>query len=176
MSVRLHIRPLYTHNSSTPPLRGTPIHRHTLIKLKWYSEGPFAGPLTSTLHMTVSVKRRRTLIGGPWTKGGLMLDSACYIRLCMTVLPFSFQHISNSQVEWLVTTTTPTYTTPAFHQIHTSVNFYKYFFLPLAVVQWNKLPAEVVMLHALWQSGLLITSYPRNNRLVFNMFLNLICF
>ena len=34
----------------------------------------------------------------------------------------------------------------AVRQIHTSVNVYKYAFSPLAVVQWNKLPADVVML------------------------------
>ena len=31
-----------------------------------------------------------------------------------------------------------------FHQIHTRKDFYKYFFFPLAVVQWNALPESAV--------------------------------
>ena len=39
----------------------------------------------------------------------------------------------------------------ALRQINTSVNFYKYSFFTMAVVQWNKLPADVVMMHTLPQ-------------------------
>ena len=34
----------------------------------------------------------------------------------------------------------------AFRQIHTSVDIYKYSFFPLAVLQWNSLPAEIAVL------------------------------
>ena len=33
-----------------------------------------------------------------------------------------------------------------FRQVHTSRNFYKYSFFPLAIVQWNALPESVVCL------------------------------
>ena len=33
-----------------------------------------------------------------------------------------------------------------FHQLHTTTNYYKYFFFPLAIVQWNALPADVACL------------------------------
>ena len=36
-------------------------------------------------------------------------------------------------------------------QIHTLVNFYKYQFYPLVVVQWNRLPSDIVLLHTLAQ-------------------------
>lgn len=37
----------------------------------------------------------------------------------------------------------------AFRQIHTSVDYYKFLFFPLAVWQWNHLPASIVMLPTL---------------------------
>ena len=67
-------------------------------KIEMVRQRPIPGPLTAN-HMTVSVKCRRTLIGGRLTKGGRNLDFACYVRLCMALLPFNFHHISNSQVE-----------------------------------------------------------------------------
>ena len=39
----------------------------------------------------------------------------------------------------------------AIRQIHTSFNFYKYSFFPLAVWQWNRLPSNVVLLPTLTQ-------------------------
>lgn len=44
-------------------------------------------------------------------------------------------------------------------QIHTSFNFYKYSFFPLAAVQWNKLPAEVVVLPTLDQFRVVVRSH-----------------
>ena len=32
-----------------------------------------------------------------------------------------------------------------YRQIHTGANYYKYSFFPLAIVQWNALPEEVVL-------------------------------
>ena len=32
-----------------------------------------------------------------------------------------------------------------FIQIHTSANYYKYYFFPLAIVQWNNLPSSTVL-------------------------------
>ena len=32
-----------------------------------------------------------------------------------------------------------------FRQIHTGKDYYKYFFFPLAIVQWNALPANVAV-------------------------------
>ena len=170
MSVRLHIRPLYVHTSSTPPLCGALIHRHTVIKFKWYREGPFAGPLTIIPHMTVSVKCRWTLFGGPWTKGGLLLDFACYIRLCMALLSFNFHHISNSQVEWL--TGTPSLLVKFIH-LWTFTNTP---FTPWLLCNGTRYQSMLLCcplcLSSVWQSGLLTTSYPRHSRSVFN----LICF
>ena len=54
----------------------------------------------------------------------------------------------------------------ALRQIHTLVNFYKYSFCPLFVVQWNRLPYDVVLL--------LTTSYHKHNSPVFNLILTLI--
>ena len=104
------------------------MHRDTRIKLKWYSEGP----LTTILHMTVSVKYWQTLVGGPWTNGGLMLDFACYIRLSMAFSPFSFRHISNSQIEWLVKATPSLFVKFILLLTFTNTHF------RLAAVQWNK--------------------------------------
>ena len=33
-----------------------------------------------------------------------------------------------------------------YHQIHTRVDYYKYSFYPLAIVQWNQLPSQIVLL------------------------------
>ena len=40
---------------------------------------------------------------------------------------------------------------PALRQIHTLVNFYKNSFYPLVVVQWNRLPSDIVLLPTLAQ-------------------------
>ena len=133
-------------------------------KIKWYSEGPFAGPLTTTLHVTASVKGRRTLVGGPWTKEGLMLDFASYMGL----LPFNFHYISKPSR--MTRHSHPL----AFRQIHTSVNFYKNSFLSLAVVQWNRLPVDVVMLPTVSQFNVAVRS-PVTLDTIY-LLLNLICF
>ena len=46
----------------------------------------------------------------------------------------------------------------AIRQIHTSFNFYKYSFFPLAVWQWNKLPSNVVLLPILTQFSVAVRS------------------
>ena len=46
----------------------------------------------------------------------------------------------------------------ALTQIHTSCNYYKYVFFPLSVVQWNRLPAGVVVLPTLDQFGAAVRS------------------
>ena len=55
-------------------------------------------------------------------------------------------------------------------QIHTSASFCKYSFFPLAVVQWNRLPTDTVLLFTLnsvQQLGLLTTRCHKNNMPVF---------
>ena len=51
-------------------------------------------------------------------------------------------------------------------QIHTPANFYKYSFFPLAVVQWNRLPTDIVLLPTLTQ----FTRCHKHNMPVFNLF------
>ena len=46
----------------------------------------------------------------------------------------------------------------ALTQIHTSCNYYKYSFFPPSVVQWNRLPAGVVVLPTLDQFGVAVRS------------------
>ena len=46
---------------------------------------------------------------------------------------------------------TPPPRTHTLRQIHTSANFYKYSFFPLAVVQWNRLLTDIVLLSTLTQ-------------------------
>ena len=46
----------------------------------------------------------------------------------------------------------------AFTQIHTSNDYYKYSFFPLSVVQWNRLPADVLVLPTLEQFGVTVRS------------------
>ena len=75
-----------------------------------------------------------TLVGGPWTRGGLMLDFACYIQLYMALLPVNFHNIS--------------------------VMFYKYPPPPPlrpAVVQYQ-LPTDAVMLSSLPQFSAAVRS------------------
>ena len=64
----------------------------------------------------------------------------------------------------------------ALRQIHTLVIFYKYSFYPLVVVQWDRLPSDIVLhwLSSVRQFGLLITSYHKHNSPVFNLILTLI--
>ena len=46
----------------------------------------------------------------------------------------------------------------ALHQIHTSVNYYKYSFFPAAVVYWNKRPCSIVTLPTLDQLSVAVWS------------------
>ena len=166
MSVRLHIRPLYAHNSSTSPLCEAPKHRHTLIKLKSYSKGPFAGPLTTTVHMTVSVKCRQFLVGGSWTKGGLMLDLASLYMIVRGLvaiqLPPYFQRLvsasSSPLIKFILLWT------------FTSTPFFSPWLLCNETSYQPMLLCCLHRLNSVWQKGLLTTSYPRHNRPVFNLF------
>ena len=47
----------------------------------------------------------------------------------------------------------------AIRQIHTSFNFYKYSFFPLAVWQWNRQPSNVVLLPTLTQFSVAVRSF-----------------
>ena len=63
----------------------------------------------------------------------------------------------------------------ALRQINTSANFYKYSFFPLAVVQWNRLPTDIVLLFTLTQFSSAVRSLDHQMP-VFNLFLNLTSF
>ena len=122
--MRLHIKPLYAHNSSTPPLCRAPIHRHKIemvqrMAIRW---------TLNYYYSYDSVSQMQTNLG--WRSVDQRRVDA---RLCML----------NTIAHCLFAIQQPPL---AVRQIHTSVNVYKYAFFPLAVVQWNKLPADVVML------------------------------
>ena len=71
-----------------------------------------------------------------------MHSSACSIELSMDVailMPDYIQQQPNTHVSSYCHSM-------AFRQVHILKNFYKYSFIPLAIVQWNALPESVVFL------------------------------
>ena len=104
--------------------------------------------------MTVSVKCRRALVGGPCTKVGLMLDFACYIRLMAVSTTFLTANWNDSSQ-------------PPPRSLSNSYfcELLQILISPLAVVQWNKLPDDAVKLPTLPQFSVAVRSLdPRQKK------------
>ena len=71
----------------------------------------------------------------------------------MPLLLSPWLHIFNNTAEWFLTIIL------TLRQSHTFFNFYEYSFFSLAIVQWNKLRADVILLPALTQFFVAVRSF-----------------
>ena len=132
MYVRLHIKPLYARNSSTPRLCGAPIHRHKIEMvqrkaIRWTLDNYYSYD---------SVSQMQTNLG--WRSLDQRRADA---RLCM-LYTTAHGRIAIQQPSI------------ALRQIHTSVTFYKYSFFPWLLCNGTSYqPMLLCCLHGSIQRG-----------------------
>ena len=120
------MRPLYAHNSSTPPLCGAPIHRLTLIKLNGAAKAIRWTLNNYSSYGSVSQMQTNFCWRSLYQrKADARLCMLLYIRLYMPLFPLNLPPCFQ-QPSRITRHSHPR----AVRQIHTSVNFYTYSFPP----------------------------------------------